>query len=166
VNWNNQTIRDLERASIREFVRENAHLLTGRVLDYGCGKSPYREYVTGEYVGYDAGLPGYKAVGDESVLQDEEFDAVLLTQVLQYCPEPKKTVLEISRLLKSGGHLLLTYQTNWDEVEPSDINRLTYSGVEDIIPRELTIVSHKRRAEINLGGFKFPLGGALVAQRV
>lgn len=167
LDWNPQSIRELERKSIRDFVERNKQYLTGRVLDFGAGKpgtcrqpQPYRDLVSGEYVPVDKG----------DSIPNVEFDAILCTQVLQYVEDVPHQVFDFSNRLRFGGKLVMTYPTNWDEVEPSDLHRFTKAGMEALLTRSeffagFTIISHERRAEIDLGGFKFPLGYGVVAQR-
>ena len=75
----------LERESLTAFVQSCSHLMAGRVLDYGCGKQPYRHVVEaagGEYVPFDRrDLPGGTGgnVGPE-MADGLSFDAVLCTR--------------------------------------------------------------------------------------
>lgn len=158
------SLRDLERRSIRSFVQGAADggYLSGRVLDYGCGKQPYRdivEAVGGEYHGYDrkdfagnvseedigflgdpcvAGYPMHARREDGKGFASQKWDAVLCTQVVQYLrpgvewEDPALELLaEINFGLKIGGVLVLTYPTNWAEVEDTDLQRYTKAGMEE-----------------------------------
>ena len=165
--WNPQSIRELERKSIRDFVERNKQYLTGRVLDFGAGKpgtcrepQPYRDLVSGEYVPVD--------IGDEwPIAYAHLYDAILCTQVLQYIPNPAAILGCLNTWLKRGaGTLVMTYAANWDEVEESDFWRFTKAGMGRLLRESgFTVISHERRAEIDLNGFKFPLGYGVVAQR-
>jgi SAM-dependent methyltransferase len=170
-DWNTHTIRELERASIRSFVERNRQYLKGRVLDFGCGRpgtcavpQPYRDLVEGEYLGYD--------LGDR--IPVPPFDAILCTQVVQYMEDVPELLRYFHAVLtrfgqddlSPSGHLVLTYPTNWDEVESFDLWRFTKTGMEMLLKTAgFKIVTHERRAEIDLGGFKFPLGYGVVAQK-
>lgn len=170
--WNNNTVRELERDSIRSFVHASSAHLVGHVLDYGCGKEPYRPIVEaagGAYTGFDrVDLPSNVSevnLGPNDVL-DLEWDAILCTQVLQFVPDPEVLLGRFHDSLVPGGVLLLTYATCWDEVEPADLHRHTRQGINWLLCRVgLSPVYHERRAEIALGGFTFPLGGAVIAER-
>jgi SAM-dependent methyltransferase len=165
-HWSGHTIRELERASIREFMERSREFLKGRVLDFGAGKpgtcqtpQPYRDLVEGEYVPFDKD-------DDLPIPYSEAFEAVICTQVVQYLPDPERMLTVMRKYLKPGGHLLLTYPTNWDEVEISDLWRFTKTGMERLLRKAgFQILRHERRASINLGGFRFPLGYGVVAQR-
>lgn len=169
---NHATIRDLERASIRSFVEScSEHFIGGRVLDYGCGKQPYRDVVErmgGSYEPYDrvsfpANVSGENVGGDVSL--GDWRDAVICTQVIQYWPDPAYELQRIKHVLHPGGHLVLTYPTCWDEVEPQDLHRFTRHGIDFMLDHAgFTVIRNQRRAEIDVGGFRFPLGGGALAR--
>ena len=49
-----------------------------------------------------------QAPADDLPVDDESFDAVLLTQVLEHVPEPGPVLSELRRVLRPGGRLYLT----------------------------------------------------------
>lgn len=155
------TIRDIERTSIREYVARNASHLRGRVLDFGAGKpgtcrqpEPYRDLVQGEYFPFD--------VGDE--LPSGPFDAVLMTQVIQYLHDPRQTLNQIGSLLRSGGALVITGPTNWAEVEVTDLWRFTRAGIRVLLETAgFRVLDVQQRAEMDIGGFVMSVGWGAVA---
>lgn len=159
-------IRAVEKSSIRTYVKEHSGLLTGRVLDFGCGHQPYRSYVTGTYYPFDKSHYFDDTAYDGAVakLQTLPFDAILCTQVLQYCEDPCKQIIDFYRLLTRGGHLVMTTGLNWDEVEMEDLSRLTRAGTERALLKcGFTILDQTRRAQVSIGRFNFPLGYGFVA---
>lgn len=166
------TIRQLERQSIREFVASCADELTGRVLDFGCGKQPYRplvEAVGGEYVGYDrAVLPAN--VSGEDIGPGRplalDWDAILCTQVLQYVESPETLLLAFGDALQAReGVLVLTYPTTWPEVEPDDLHRFTKNGMERLLEEAgFDVLRHERRATLNMPGFELAVGYGVLAR--
>lgn len=164
--WNPQTIRELERKSIADFVCTNRHLLTGHVLDFGAGKpgtcrtpQPYRGMVAGEYTPFD--------IGD--AYPPGPFDAVLCTQVLQYLGISHSHLAVLGwfeQWLKPQGHLVMTGPTNWEEVEESDFFRFTRSGIRKLLELSgFEVLTLESRAEIDLGGAKFSLGWGVVGRK-
>jgi hypothetical protein len=162
-----------ENESIRAFVQSAADdgYLSGRVLDYGCGRQPYRDIVRragGEYVGYDhASFPAH--IGTTSVPTNpwhntgEHFDAILCNQVLQYVRfyrderyVPDMTIASLlDRFRFHAKILVMTYPTNWPEVEVEDLHRFTKAGMEMLLTEAgFTILRHEPRAWFDpWGGF-------------
>ena len=166
----NQSVRVVERASIRAFVESCSNLLSGTVLDYGCGEMPYRDIVHragGEYQGFDrvafpANVSGIDIGYERKVGQ--VIDTVLCTQVAQYWPDPSLALQYLHGLITHRGHLVMTYPTTWAEVEEADLWRYTKTGMERLLAEAgFTVTHHVLRADINLGGFKLPLGYGVVA---
>jgi SAM-dependent methyltransferase len=167
-------IREIERRTIREFVLWNADLLAGRVLDYGCGKRPYREIVEnagGSYIGFDrvafGGNVSGEDIGELAELRpaSEGFDAILCTQVIQYVREPGELLLMFANWLKNAGHLILTGPTNWPEVEPEDLHRHTLAGIKQLLRETgFDIVIAEQRWGLPLSGFGLSIGYGVVAR--
>ena len=86
------------------------------------------------YIGLDLKLAS-KAdiIGDALKLpfRANSFDTVLLIQVLEHIPKPKKMLEEIYRVLKKGGYLVLTCPLTWNlHEEPYDYFRYTCYGLK------------------------------------
>jgi ubiquinone/menaquinone biosynthesis C-methylase UbiE len=98
-----------------------------RILDAGAGELKYKplckhlNYVSQDFAQYDGkgDSKGSKKVhGTNQNLTlsdiisipepDEAFDAIMCIEVFEHLPEPIKAIQEFSRLLRSGGHLILT----------------------------------------------------------
>lgn len=124
----------------RDFVRfELSKLRSGvRLLDAGAGSQRFRqfcehlEYQSQDFAAYtkdemptlsraggSGGASGY-SYGETDYICDicdipcpnEEFDAVLCTEVLEHLPYPWLAIKEISRIIKPGGKLILTVPSN------------------------------------------------------
>jgi SAM-dependent methyltransferase len=160
-------IRVMERVSIRAYMERWKHLLHGRVLDFGAGSQPYRDLLDGQaqYVPFDPGMTGGREIS--AALPTPFFDTVMCNQVFQYLVNPEEKVAWFAEILNPGGHLVLTYATNWPEVEESDLHRHTKAGMEHLLRHgDFKILDHTRRCELRVGGYCIPLGYGVVAVRV
>jgi SAM-dependent methyltransferase len=106
-----------------------------RILDYGCGGSPYRalfpnaDYRRADFEAMDN--LDYK-IGHDSRIEetDETFDFVLSTQVAEHVTDSKAYFAECFRLLKKGGRLICTtHGTYPDHGCPYDFQRWTADGL-------------------------------------
>lgn len=163
----------LERESIQTFVKQAASegYFSGRVLDYGCGFQPYRkvvEYKGGDYTGYDrAFLPANQSgdVGPDDPDWPRSFDTVLCTQVIQFTHDPYLFLRELHGYLVEGGHLVMTYPTNWPEVEETDLWRFPRAGMESLLTQaNFTVVMHQRRESIFDAGYEWALGYGVICR--
>lgn len=106
---------------ITHFLKENAHLLFGKVLDIGCGNMRYKKIVLSndlstDYIGLDleAGKFTYSVKADlywdgtRIPLDDSSVDCALLCEVLEHCSDPYLVLNEAHRVMKKGGVLLLS----------------------------------------------------------
>jgi SAM-dependent methyltransferase len=126
--------RHLER-SIRHAGATHAR---GRLLDVGCGGRPHESlflpYVD-RYVGVDTPASTFSrvdvaAVASHLPFPDETFDTVLCTEVLEHLSDPAVCLREMSRVLRPGGHLILTTPQMWHlHEEPYDFFRYTKYGL-------------------------------------
>ncbi len=82
-------------------------------LDVGCGDRPY-EYLfkAGSYTGIDVKdsgrpsnmkQPDYFYDGKRFPFENEIFDLVISTQVLEHVPDPLEILIEMARVCKPGG---------------------------------------------------------------
>jgi len=104
------------------------------VLDAGAGKSPYRDlfaharYESADFEQVDKKYAPSTYVCDLTSIpvESERFDCVVFNQVLEHLPEPKAVLLELNRVLKSGGKILCTTPLFYEEHEiPYDFYRYT-----------------------------------------
>ena len=106
-----------------------------KVLDFGCGGSPYRglfsnaDYRRADYLASE-GLD--YVVRDNSTIpeRDGAFDAIMSTQVLEHVKTPMEYLKECRRLLKVGGRLICTTHGVFEEHGcPEDYHRWTADGI-------------------------------------
>jgi hypothetical protein len=163
-------LRERETDSIRSFIGyagANGYL-RGRVLDYGCGQEPYKDLVEragGVHVGYDrAGLPANVSGRDVNPgAWPASYDTILCTQVLQYVPSPK---LLLETFLHFAPILVMTYPTNWPEVESVDLHRFTKTGMTRLLEGAgFRVVLHEFRHGFEHEGVSFTCGYGVIARR-
>jgi SAM-dependent methyltransferase len=107
----------LHRALSVQLRRQIEQRLAGRevdVVDVGCGSRPYERLFANHarrYVGVDVvSHAGVDVVGrgEALPLDDESFDCLLCSQVLEHSDEPGRVVSEARRVLRPGGLALLS----------------------------------------------------------
>lgn len=133
---------------LRLLARELRDLVSSRelpagekLLDYGCGNSPYEPLFAGkfeQYVGAD--LPGNPAAGvtidsgGRLPLEDGVMEGVLSTQVLEHVEDPALYLAEAHRVLRPGGSLVLSTHGFWKyHPDPTDYWRWTADGLMRIL---------------------------------
>jgi SAM-dependent methyltransferase len=111
-----------------------------KVLDYGCGGSPYRSlfpnsvYHRADYIDLE-GLD-FKIAENANLhdVPDDSYDIVLSTQVLEHVRRPEDYLQEARRILKPGGKLILTtHGVFYDHACPYDFRRWTADGLSVIL---------------------------------
>jgi len=113
----------------------------GTLIDVGCGAKPYRIYGdhVESWIGVDmednpeADLHG---IAYSLPVGNAMADTVLCTQVLEHLETPDRALLEFYRVLKPGGHLILTAPQYWSlHEEPRDFFRYTSIGLEFLMKK-------------------------------
>jgi SAM-dependent methyltransferase len=133
----------LARRALWREMAANAPALSGRLLDVGCGRKPYRElFSVTHYTGLEIdsasararGVADHFYDGGRFPFEDASFESVLCNQVLEHVFNPEQFVGEISRVLAPNGRLLLTVPFVWDEHEqPHDFARYTSFGLAHLL---------------------------------
>ena len=100
-----------------------------RVLDLGCGDSPYRSFFGGSverYVRLDVD-PGVRPdlIGRAEALPfaGESFDGLLSAQVLLLVDDPAAVVQEIRRVTRPGARIWVSCHGAWPDSSPRPENR-------------------------------------------
>jgi len=109
-----------------------------RVMDLGCGGSPYRQLFANPACYHRADIEGtpdleftMDAVTGRTAAAEGTYDVVVSSQVLEHVESPADYLAEAHRLLRAGGTLLLsTHGTYEDHPCPGDYWRWTGKGLE------------------------------------
>lgn len=143
------SIKNLDRYTIRTAIfnslNKSLYLFKGKLLDIGCGKMPYKNYIleyskVESYIGldieteltYDNGVkPDYTWDGKVMPFESASFDCAFGTEVLEHCPEPEVVLKEVYRVLKPEGTFFFTVPFLWPLHEvPHDEYRYTPFALE------------------------------------
>jgi len=146
-----------------------------RLLDLGCGARPYawmygRRDIECIAADFDVRTPGLDVRLDAQALPfaDASFDCVLFSEVVEHLPDAPRALAEISRVLRPGGVLLITWPFAYMMHEvPHDHARYTEFGMAHLL------AAHGLRIEVLVrrGGvlavaaviLEFLVGGVLEA---
>ncbi|MNL18386.1 hypothetical protein D3C87_1395290 [compost metagenome] len=128
------------RTSILNALKENLKRFSGEILDIGCGKMPYKDYIlkysnATKYIGldiedalvYDSEVkPDFTWNGINMPFENNSFDCAFGTEVLEHCPEPEIILKELHRVLKEDAIFFFTVPFLWNLHEvPHDEYRYT-----------------------------------------
>jgi SAM-dependent methyltransferase len=131
---------DLEGSFLTKTLTELAPRARGQLLDVGCGQKPYehlfRPYVDA-YVGVEFGetftktnssvktaSPDIVYDGKTLPFENKSFDTILSIQVLEHTPTPGHLIIEMSRVMKDDGLMILTAPFSFRlHEEPDDFYR-------------------------------------------
>ncbi len=131
-----------------------------KILDFGCGDSRYKELIdnSNNYIGIDvidSGHPDYNKkhdlIWDKKKLpfEDNFFDLILMTEVLEHVDNVETTLKELHRVLNINGSMLITVPFLWKEHEkPYDFQRYTSFGLKNLfIKNGFEIISQRKLVE-------------------
>ncbi|TWR25185.1 class I SAM-dependent methyltransferase [Mucilaginibacter pallidiroseus] len=147
----------------RELFKAIKIFATGRLLDIGCGNKPYQDIINlniSEYVGCDIiqssdNLVDIICKANEIPVFNNTFDTVISTQTIEHVEDHQGLVNEAFRVLKLGGHFILSGPMYWPlHEEPYDFFRFTKHGLKYIVEKAGFEV-----IEINANGGKWSVAG-------
>jgi len=115
-----------------------------RVLDAGSGEGAHKHYFTSQrYCGVDLAVGDQRwdyskldVLGDLEILPfpDRTFEAAINIVTLEHVLHPAKVICELSRVLASGGRLLLVAPLEWEEhQQPHDYGRFTRYALDHLL---------------------------------
>lgn len=133
------------RTAIFEALRKNISSFSGNLLDVGCGKMPYKNFIlenslVEKYLGldienglsYDSKIvPDVTWDGETIPFEEGTFDCAIATEVLEHCSEPEVVLKEVLRVLRPRGRFFFTVPFLWNLHEvPNDQYRYTPFSLE------------------------------------
>ena len=126
---------------IRDIKEAIANYAKGNFLDLGCGNKPYESLYkpfTTTQTGCDVVQSDDNRVDvlcpvTDLKFENNQFDTVLCTQVLEHVFEHDRMMKEAFRVLKPGGHIILTVPFAWElHEEPYDFFRYTKHALKEL----------------------------------
>ena len=138
-----------------------SHYCRGQAVDIGAGRGKYKAVIqaySDYYISLDDLSSEYQFGGHNPCLDvignvlalpfvDQAFDTAICTEVIEHVPDPFQLFSELARILKPGGHLLLS--SSWAAAyhrEPKDYWRFSpdaYAALAEKFGLELVEV-HKK----------------------
>jgi SAM-dependent methyltransferase len=126
------------------FIRDDIAMAAGKyakgsLLDIGCGNKPYLplfQKSVSRYIGCDIAQSSLNIVddicpADKLVYDDNSFDTVFSTQVLEHVGNFQGMIEEAYRVLKPGGYGIFTSPFSWElHEEPYDFFRYSKYGLK------------------------------------
>jgi SAM-dependent methyltransferase len=131
------------RKGIYNGIKVHSSELSGCILDFGCGRKPYLKIFNNceKYIGLDIKLDDkfnkyvYADVYYDGIsipFDSETFDNIVSFDVIQLIENSDEILLELNRVLKEDGYLLITVPFVWIEHWDSyDLCRYTIHGIEN-----------------------------------
>jgi SAM-dependent methyltransferase len=158
---------DLQVLTVYRDLRKCLPELRGKVLDVGCGQSPYRFLLdpkTTQYIGIDisdADKFDYENSeivpfdGEHIPFLDGHFDAVVCTEVLEHVSQFQGLVDEIQRVMRDGGQAIITvpWSARFHYI-PHDYFRYTPSSLDVIFGKFREVIITPRGTDISVIGSK------------
>jgi SAM-dependent methyltransferase len=135
------------RYNLFKYIKKfSSKFINGKLLDFGCGSKPYQSlFNVDEYVGLDTHNSGHLHENEKiDVLYDgkkipfdnDYFDYIFTSEVLEHVFNIDEVILELNRVLKLNGKILITVPFIWGEHEqPYDFARYTFFGLKNILEK-------------------------------
>jgi SAM-dependent methyltransferase len=135
------------RKGMLRMLKTKTPLLTGKMMDFGCGVKPYRTLFcnVSEYVGVDIENEAHSHEKEEVDVyysgktlpfENDQFDSVFSSEVFEHVFNLDEILLEMNRVLKKGGTALFTVPFVWGEHEiPFDFGRYTSFGSKHLFEK-------------------------------
>lgn len=114
--------------------------VNGRCLDIGCGEKKYEKlFDVKQYIGLDSNIelrPDIVANGEALPFADEMFDSILSTQVLEHVRNLDEFLIEVTRVLKKDGYLIITVPCIAHlHALPNDFLRFSEFGIHNLFEK-------------------------------
>ena len=148
-------LRRIDFATLKQVIKKN-----DVVLDYGCGRMPYKDCVIGLGATYRSADISVSSeidyiIDDKGQLVNcnEVFDVIIIMDVLQHILEPDTSLLNLNRHMSNDTKIIVTSPFIFVECDYHDYHRWTNSGIEVFLKR----LGYNVIQQIKRGGTVFSL---------
>lgn len=158
------------RRLIYKNIKKHSFILDGKVLDFGCGSKPYKHIFPNatEYIGVDYLIEGrtenidvidFYYDGKRIPFEDNTFDGILCTEVLEHVFNVEEVINELNRVLKPNGKAIITTPFMWEEHEmPYDFARYTTPALKHLYTKNgFKIIANRKSGNTVYVIFQFGL---------
>jgi len=138
-------------------VKKYSKFISGKTLDVGSGSKPYFNLFTNvtTYIGMDIEQSGHthdlESIdvfynGETFPFEENTFDSLVFFEVLEHVFNPDTFFNQIRKVVKPGGHCLVTIPFIWGEHEqPYDFARYSSFGLKHMFDEHgFEIIKHKK----------------------
>lgn len=145
------------RRWLYRWIKQNAHYITWKVLDFGCGEKPYQElFHCDQYIWVDFentwhdntnNVIDYYWNGKKLPFGDDSFDSIITTEVFEHIFNIDEVLQEIHRVLRKWWNLLITIPFVIHEHEvPYDFARYTSFWIAHLLEKHgFTIIKNEKQ---------------------
>jgi SAM-dependent methyltransferase len=155
-------IFDFQTLTLYKDLRKFLKSKSGKILDIGCGNSPYKHLINrrSEYIGIDiAGQKDFKYNnynisyfdGENIPMPNESVNLILCTEVLEHIATPEKIIKEMHRVLENDGSALISipWSARFHYI-PYDYYRYTPSSLEKLFKDFKSVKIKPRGSDITV----------------
>ncbi len=177
---------DLQILTIYRHIAKTIPAYKGKVLDVGCGQSPYKFLLNASETKYfgvdivDAEKFDYNNTditpfnGVDIPFEDKMFDALICTEVLEHVQHYQKLIDEMHRVMKPGavGIVTIPWSARY-HYAPYDYFRYTPSSLKTMVPfwiitlpiLGVVVAMAHISLWLNLGSIDDPLGYTIIIKK-
>ncbi len=167
IKFYGRMLLDFQILTIYRAVKKKLPTFNGKVLDIGCGQSPYKFLLNESQTQYygvdivDAEKFDYhnKDItpfnGEDIPFENDFFDHIICTEVLEHVEKYQKLVDEMHRVLRTGGKGIITipFSARYHYI-PYDYFRYTPSSLKTIFEKFKTVTITNRGTDVAVIGNK------------
>ncbi len=108
------------------------------VIDIGGKNRPYKRFLRcKKYVCIDINPENNPDIVADAhnlkIIENEQYDLVLATEILEHCHDPKQVISEFQRIIKQNGTIILSTPFLYPyHPDPKDYYRYTIDGLQEL----------------------------------